>query len=265
MMKIGQFVKAQVREILANCDANDHDELGRLLDAEYSKSTFNLNYQFCVDIDFLSPDQSKRYWTELHLVRSRTVRVCSQWFDTPRTRELFLQYLTQKGIQPQDRLQEVEGISEGEAPKRRSLASGRRKKKNSRYKGNAIGNAQNLVVRNILSNLGHESFSDEDWEQTKAEFNHRCAIVTRLSTWSWNTRFRSIGLRWASTGWETWCPAARVATRLNPLRIFAISWEKIPKPSVESKLIWTDTTTCLWAKTNKFAPSSRWRIEKSLN
>ncbi len=39
------------------------------------------------------------------------------------------------------------------------------------------------MVRNILSNFGHESFSEEDWEKTKAEFDHRCAYcgdATRL-------------------------------------------------------------------------------------
>ena len=46
---------------------------------------------------------------------------------------------------------------------------------NSRYRGNAIGNAQNLVVRNILSNLGHESFTESDWAETKAFFNDCCA------------------------------------------------------------------------------------------
>ena len=47
--------------------------------------------------------------------------------------------------------------------------------KNSRYKGNAIGNSQNLFIRNILSNLGAETFSESDWNETKRYFGHKCA------------------------------------------------------------------------------------------
>jgi len=48
-------------------------------------------------------------------------------------------------------------------------------KRNSRYKGNPVGNAQNLVIRTILSNLGDESFSEKDWEETKSYFEGKCA------------------------------------------------------------------------------------------
>ena len=47
--------------------------------------------------------------------------------------------------------------------------------KNSRYRGNAIGNSQNLFIRNILSNLGAETFSESDWDETKSYFGHKCA------------------------------------------------------------------------------------------
>ena len=46
--------------------------------------------------------------------------------------------------------------------------------KNVRFKGNAVGNAQNLVIRNILSNLGYESFSKQDWEETMKHFGNKC-------------------------------------------------------------------------------------------
>ncbi len=46
---------------------------------------------------------------------------------------------------------------------------------NVRYKGNAIGNAQNLFIRNILSDLGIESFSKSDWAETLGYFDHKCA------------------------------------------------------------------------------------------
>ena len=44
-----------------------------------------------------------------------------------------------------------------------------------RFKGNAIGNAQNLLVRNILSNFGDESFGPEQWQQVIDVFGRRCA------------------------------------------------------------------------------------------
>jgi 5-methylcytosine-specific restriction endonuclease McrA len=44
-----------------------------------------------------------------------------------------------------------------------------------RYRGNAIGNAQNLFVRNILSNIGQDSFNENDWQETKAFFMNKCA------------------------------------------------------------------------------------------
>jgi len=46
---------------------------------------------------------------------------------------------------------------------------------NSRYRGNPIGNAQNAFIRTILSSLGQESFTENDWEATKQYFSHRCA------------------------------------------------------------------------------------------
>ena len=46
---------------------------------------------------------------------------------------------------------------------------------NARYRGNAIGNAQNLFIRNLLSNLGNESFSRSDWQETLQYFEHKCA------------------------------------------------------------------------------------------
>ena len=54
-------------------------------------------------------------------------------------------------------------------------ASVGRSKRNVRYKGNPIGNAQNLVIRTILSNLGDESFSEKDWDEAKEYFNGKCA------------------------------------------------------------------------------------------
>jgi len=48
-------------------------------------------------------------------------------------------------------------------------------RKNARYDGYPIGNAQNSVVRTVLSNLGDESFNAKDWKETKAYFGNKCA------------------------------------------------------------------------------------------
>jgi len=42
------------------------------------------------------------------------------------------------------------------------------------HKNTAIGNAQNAVVRNILSSLGNESLAEKDWLNTKEYFSNLC-------------------------------------------------------------------------------------------
>jgi len=65
-------------------------------------------------------------------------------------------------------------VSLSDAPRQTSVAP-IKSKRNARYKGNPIGNAQNLVIRTILSNLGDESFSEKDWAETKEYFEWKCA------------------------------------------------------------------------------------------
>ena len=50
-----------------------------------------------------------------------------------------------------------------------------RRKRNVRYKSYPVGNAQNSVIRTILSNIGDESFSVEGWEEAKRYFERKCA------------------------------------------------------------------------------------------
>jgi len=146
VMKIGQLVKRNLRKIFLHCDQVDHDEIFSLLDPAYSKQTFDTNFPFCIEIAQLEPSQSKRYWTDIYLVRGRQVRVTSQWFEPSRL--LFLKYLESKGIEID--AEEMTLAAVDAVPKRKSPS----KRANSRYRGNAIGNAQNLLIRNILSSLG---------------------------------------------------------------------------------------------------------------
>lgn len=174
-MRIGALVRMHLAAIFSHCEMTDHAELDRLQDAAYSKRIFNTGHPFCADADAISPEQSKRYWTEVYFVRGQRLRVTSQWFEP--SRGLFLAYLDSIGIPTDD-------LASGGASTAAIAINNTRARRpryarsahlNARYRGNAIGNAQNLVVRNILSNLGSESFSERDWLETKEHFGHRCA------------------------------------------------------------------------------------------
>jgi hypothetical protein len=168
-MKIGQLVKSFVRTVFRYCDESDHEELTRLMDARYSKDTFDINYPFCAEVEtVISHQLQPRYWRDIYVVRGRTFRVCSQWRDLPtsKSRELFCRYLLSKKLVENEEPAAIDSIPQ---PIRRpSTAVSSKRAARGRYRGNAIGNAQNLFVRNILSNIGRESFNENDWQETKA-------------------------------------------------------------------------------------------------
>ncbi len=169
-MKIGEFAKQHISSILDHCDQTDHSEILNLLDPKYSKERFGLSFPFCKQADLIKVSESKRYWTPVYLVRGQRVRVTSQWFAWQF--EKLETYLKSKNISttPVSLL-----VS---APRSLEKSPGR---SNSRYRGNAIGNAQNLFIRNILSNLGLESFNESDWTSTKSYFENKCAYCGILA------------------------------------------------------------------------------------
>jgi hypothetical protein len=169
-MKIGKLVKAHLGRIFAYCETAAHSELESLLDPAYSKRIFGLCFPFCMEAANVDVALSKRYWTETYLVRGKRIRVSSQWFESQRA--AFLAYLEARGIPAADDVAGPAPVPVGKGGNHRPASSGRA---NSRYRGNHIGNAQNLFVRNILSNLGAEAFSEADWIATKAYFGDRCA------------------------------------------------------------------------------------------
>ena len=166
-MRIGQFVKAHVKQIFAYCDSANHAEINSLINSEYSKHAFGINFPFCTAVEDIEKSESKRYWTEIYLVRGKRFRVTSQWYES--NRPLFIQYLKHKNIEP--RLTPSDQTLHKETTVHKTNTS----RSNSRYRGNAIGNAQNLFIRNILSRLGSESFNEKDWEKTKDYFSQKCA------------------------------------------------------------------------------------------
>jgi 5-methylcytosine-specific restriction endonuclease McrA len=168
-MKIGKFVKQNLVGIFRYCEQADHGEIQFLLDPKYSKVNFGVNFPFCALVEDIDQPLSKRYWTEVYLVRGKQVRVTSQWFESSRT--FFEDYLSRKNIEiiaTEDQDEKAVDIQDASAKKPSNRA-------NSRYRGNPIGNAQNLFIRNILSSLGVESFSESDWKATKEYFEHKCA------------------------------------------------------------------------------------------
>lgn len=170
-MKIGKLVKQHIKQIFFHCDNVEHDEIFSLLDPKYSKDKFGINFPFCIELENIEQSRQMRYWTERYLVRGKVVRVTSQWYET--SGPSFIKYLESKGIAPEPDLSEHERVEDQAIKTQQAQPPSSRS--NSRYRGNAIGNAQNLFIRNVLSSLGLEFFNEEDWNSTKDYFSRRCA------------------------------------------------------------------------------------------
>jgi hypothetical protein len=176
-MKIGKFVQSQISNILRYCE--DHpDEIHRLMDRDYSNRSFKLNWPFYLEENRVSGNDRERYRTSLPFsFNGKSMLFCSQWYQ--RNRSPFCNYLASKGIIGKGELSVL--LSDGENEphpkfgKSSTTSSGTTKVIKSRYKATTEGDAANSVVRAILSNLGTESFSRQDWDETKEYFLHRCA------------------------------------------------------------------------------------------
>lgn len=165
-MKIGQFVNRHVPAIFEYCETVDRAEFARLQDPQFSKEAFDINYPFCKPLGKIGAAEQVRYWRKDYIVHGLSVRVTSQWFNPPtsKSRPLLAQYLTKRGISFD------EGPLDDPTPEQATTRGAR-----GRYKGNAIGNAQNAFVRNILSRIGDEQFNVAQWEDVIADFGHMCA------------------------------------------------------------------------------------------
>lgn len=176
-MAIGKLVRGYLGEVFAYCDSVDHGELERLLDRAYSKKTFGLSFPFCKEVKDIKPEESKRFWTDVYMVRGRQVRVISQWIE--KHRPAFVAYLEAHGIASvAEALEREEAWSSTPraAAARSTMPVARVSSRvNARYRSYAIGNAQNAFIRNILGRLGNESFSERDWLASKEHFGNRCA------------------------------------------------------------------------------------------
>lgn len=167
-MKIGQLVREFIPEIIAYCEEVDQDEISRLQNLEYCRNIFGLSsYPFWLKKDNIT--DRKRFWTDAYVLNEDEFRVSSQW--TIKHIKQFKKYLIDKNITTEDKLNKIDFDTEKDNDRKLD----KKVSSNSRYKGNAIGNAQNLLVRNILSNLGDETFNENNWIETKNFFNNCCA------------------------------------------------------------------------------------------
>jgi hypothetical protein len=170
-MKIGRLVQSNIPSIFSNC-AGHPDEFLRLLDPSYSNQTFKLNFPFCRETVSIRSTDNVRYWSQEYRLAGKTVRVCSQWIEG-RHRGPFCQYLLSAGLLGPDEFEAA--MNDLDLPGSRSTRSSKGAGRNSRFRGTAPGDAQNAVVRAILSKIGEESFDRHDWTKAKAHFDGRCA------------------------------------------------------------------------------------------
>ena len=99
-MKIGALMQHYIPIIFEHCEKRDHSEFDRLCDRAYSKTTLDVNFPFCKPVEAISAVENRRYWSQIYVVRGRTVRVTSQWFDPPtsKSRSSLVRYLERQGI-----------------------------------------------------------------------------------------------------------------------------------------------------------------------
>lgn len=168
-MKIGQIVQSSIPVIFKYCEETEPEEFARLQDPRYSKEAFDINYPFCRQSAQIGQADRVRYWTREYVVHGVPVRVTSQWFNPPTSKSLplFQRYLASKGL----RADFGPETATFDAPSPDDAIRAAR----GRYKGNAIGNAQNYLVRNILSRLGDEQFNALQWQAVVDAFGRACA------------------------------------------------------------------------------------------
>ncbi len=174
-MKIADIVRAHIPSILQYCETVDRTEFARLQDARYCKDQLDINYPFFATVPQITPALNVRYWSQKYRVCGAAVRITSQWFNpsTSKSAPFLRAYLQKRGIPLQ---MQIDVSDDRAAPKPRTKpAPDIPRASKGRYRGTAIGVAQNALVRNILSRLGTDTFSADDWQGVRAVFGQACA------------------------------------------------------------------------------------------
>lgn len=176
--KPGVFVQSHLPQILDYIVNVDPEEFLRLQMKDYSTEQFRLSYPFFKSVERINADgDTKKFWAPPYVVQGQLVRVCSQW--TKRQSPFFLNYLVTHQLSVQGIRAELREEWLALVEQAGSIA---KSPGGARYRGTPIGVAQNALVRYLLSNLGQESFSKEDWKAVKAAFADACAYCGRLGT-----------------------------------------------------------------------------------
>jgi 5-methylcytosine-specific restriction endonuclease McrA len=172
-MSVAEIIYKNLESIIEFCKQNPK-EMDKLLSIKESKDLFHLNYAFFIETKDIDDGNTKksslRYKSNIYSISNKKVRVTNDWYkrNIPYVKNYFIKNNITP-ISPIESNETIKGKVDGVSIKRVNS------RENSRYKGNAIGNAQNLLIRNILSNLGNESFNESDWQQTKQYFDNKCA------------------------------------------------------------------------------------------
>jgi 5-methylcytosine-specific restriction endonuclease McrA len=178
-MSVAEIIYKNIRPIIDYCN-NNPKELDKLLSINISKEMFDLNYAFFIetkDIDDTNTKKSSlRYKSNIYIVSNKKVRITNDWYK--RNIPYIKEYFAKNNITNLYPIELMETIKAGTTNV--VLVKKSNSRQNSRYKGNAIGNAQNLLIRNILSNLGNESFNENDWQETKRYFDNKCAYCGKV-------------------------------------------------------------------------------------
>jgi hypothetical protein len=104
-VKIGKLVQSYIEEIFR---CSDDSELINLMNKQYSKSTFGINFPFCAELENIP---HVRYWKQIYDVRGKKLRVCSQWVE--QSRDLFCRYIKSRNLTNQvisEPLQDPSGL-----------------------------------------------------------------------------------------------------------------------------------------------------------
>jgi len=172
-MKVGEFIYQNINVFIEICE-KDPSELEKLLSIPESKELFDLYYAFFIETKNIDDNDKKRssarYKADIYTIFNKKVRVTNDWYE--RNIPYIKKYFTDKNIN----IPFEDSIKQEKNTTKKTNS----KKLNRRYKGNAIGNAQNSFIRNILSNLGNESFTEDDWEKTKSYFDNKCAYCGKV-------------------------------------------------------------------------------------
>jgi hypothetical protein len=95
-LKIGKIAQTFLREALESAKADDN-EVSLMMTKDYSKSMFGIDFPLLVPAD--EEYDSVRYYAKPLIIRSKSYRLCSQWFEAPMNndRPFLLAWLEGKG------------------------------------------------------------------------------------------------------------------------------------------------------------------------